>query len=466
MERLRRIAVVAVLTLVAGLVGAAGPASAAIPAVANGEDVPSLAPMIQKVSPAVVNISTKGSVKVQSNPLMQDPFFRHFFNMPNQQQQQKRQFQALGSGVIVDADKGYILTNHHVIAHADEIRVRLQDDREFDAKVIGSDPETDIALIQIKADNLKQLPMADSSKLRVGDFVVAIGNPFGLDHTVTTGVVSGLGRTLRGGEVNTRLQNFIQTDASINPGNSGGALVNLKGQLVGINSAILSRSGGNIGIGFAIPINMAQDVMQQLEKYGEVRRGMLGVRVQDLTPDMAKALDLNVTEGALVAQVAPDSSAEKAGIKQGDVITSVNGKDVTGANQLANTVGLMQIGQKVKLGVVRDGKHMTIDAKVGKPPTSEASAGGAGASAKPLQGAQFSNLDQRSPLYGKVQGVLVTNVEDGSPASDYLQAGDVITSVNRQPVSNLDDFRKAIKGKEKLLLNIRRGDAAMFVLVQ
>ena len=245
----------------------------------NG-NTPSLAPLVESVSPAVVNIATSGTVEAESNPLLNDPFFRRFFDVPEQPRQ--REVQSLGSGVVVNAEQGYVLTNHHVIAQADEITVAFNDGRELSAEIVGSDPETDIAVLQVDAEDLSALPMADSEALRVGDYTMAIGNPFGLDHTVTTGVVSGLDRTLPGNN-GARLQSFIQTDASINPGNSGGALVNLRGELVGINTAILSRGGGNIGIGFAVPINMARQVMDQIIEYGEVRRGILGVRVQDLT---------------------------------------------------------------------------------------------------------------------------------------------------------------------------------------
>ncbi|MGD8429786.1 MAG: DegQ family serine endoprotease [Ectothiorhodospiraceae bacterium] len=448
------------LALTMGAIGLQ-PAAAGIPPVTADGQTPSLAPMIQKVSPAVVNISTKGHVQVQRSPLLNDPFFRRFFDVPDQPQQ--RQVQALGSGVIVDADKGYIITNHHVIANADKVKVTLQDNREFDADIVGSDPETDVAVIRIDADNLSQIPLADSKELRVGDYVVAIGNPFGLDHTVTTGVVSGLGRVLHGGEVNSRLQNFIQTDASINPGNSGGALVNLRGELVGINAAILSRSGGNIGIGFAIPINMARQIMDQLVSYGEVRRGVLGVRIQDLTPDIADAFGIKRKEGALVAQVSPGSAADEAGIQQGDVIVKVNGETVDNANDLANAIGLLQIGDEVDLQLIRDGDRKEITAKVGDPSDREASAQGMHPA---LEGAKFSELDERSPLFGKVDGVMVTAVADGSKAARYLQAGDVITSVNRQQVHNLAEFRQAVQGSDRLLLNIRRGNGAMFVLVK
>ncbi|MGD8380288.1 MAG: Do family serine endopeptidase, partial [Gammaproteobacteria bacterium] len=325
------------------------------------QGVPTLAPMIKQVTPAVVNISTKGHVEVQQNPLLNDPFFRHFFNVPEQPQQ--REYQALGSGVIVDAKNGYILTNNHVIEHADEITVKLNDDREFDAKVIGADPETDVAVIKIDAKNLTQVPLGNSSQLQVGDFVVAIGNPFGLEHTVTSGIVSGLGRVGLNLNDQNSYQDFIQTDASINPGNSGGALVNLRGELVGINTAILSRSGGNIGIGFAIPINMAQTVMNQLIKNGKIERGVLGVSIQNLTPELADALGLkNVTHGAVVGQVTPGSGADKAGIKQGDVIIEANGKKVANLFDLKNVIGLLPVGSRVDLKVIRDGETRSITA--------------------------------------------------------------------------------------------------------
>jgi Do/DeqQ family serine protease len=433
---------------------------AALPAMLSDQEVPSLAPLIEKVSPAVVNISTTATAEVPQNPLMQDPFFRRFFDGPQMPRQQ--QVQALGSGVIVNAEEGYVLTNHHVVANADEIRVQLQDGREFQAKLVGSDEDTDIAVIQIDANNLTALPMADSSELRVGDFVLAIGNPFGLEHTVTSGIVSGLGRQLGGGG-GARLQDFIQTDASINPGNSGGALVNLRGELVGINTAILSRSGGNIGIGFAVPINMAKQVMQQLIEYGEVRRGVLGIRVQDLTPDLARALGVDADQGAVIAQVAPNSNAAKAGLESGDVVIEVNGEPVTGANDLANRIGVLQIGDEVELTIVRDGETQTITATVGDPGITTADAG----SLHPkLEGAQFANLDQRSPLYGEVQGVLVTAVQPNSPVSRYLAPGDVILSVNQQPVTDLDEFKAAVQGADQLLLNVQRGQAARYVVIE
>lgn len=433
-------------------------AHAALPAAVEGEPLPSLAPIVKRVSPAVVNIATRGHVEAQRHPFFDDPFFRHFFGVPEQAPQ--REVQSLGSGVIVNADKGYILTNHHVVRHADEIRVVLNDNREFDAKVIGSDEKTDVAVIQIEADGLAELTLADSDRLQVGDFVIAIGNPFGLTHTVTSGIVSALGRF---GLNQDNLENFIQTDASINPGNSGGALVNLRGELVGINTAILSRSGGNIGIGFAIPINMARIVMDQILEYGEVKRGVLGVTVQNLTPELAKALDISQNEGAVVGSVTPDSGADKAGIKPGDVIIAVNDKPVNSTRDLVNTIGLLRVNEEVKLTLLRDGKRLDLSAEVGDP--AEAGGGTGGVHPK-LAGAQFAELSEASPLYGTVKGVLVARVDPRSPAATVgLRPGDVIMSVNRRPVTKLREFLNAVKGKDTLLLNVRRGNGAFFIVV-
>ena len=300
-------------------------ASAALPLdwFANESKMPTLAPMLDQSKPAVVNIATRSHVPVQYNPLLNDPFFRRFFNIPQQQQPQKRTTQSLGSGVIFDAKQGLVLTNNHVIQRADEITVSLTDGRSFQAELVGSDPETDVALIKIPAEQLTALPLADSDQLRVGDFVVAIGNPFGLGQTVTSGIVSALGRSGLGIE---GYENFIQTDASINPGNSGGALVNLRGELVGINTAIFSPNQrvGNIGIGFAIPSNMVRQISDQLIKYGEVKRAYLGVQMQDITPDLAKAFNLDSNNGAVVTRVQKGSAADDAGVKVGDIITAVD----------------------------------------------------------------------------------------------------------------------------------------------
>ncbi len=420
-----------------------------------------LAPMLKKTMPGVVNISTRSRVSIQQNPLLNDPFFRRFFDIPEMPQEQERQ--SLGSGVIVDAEKGYVLTNNHVIENADEITVTLRDGRHFKAKVVGTDPEADLGVLQIKAKHLKELPFGDSDKLEVGDFVVAIGNPFGLGQTVTLGIVSALGRSGLGIE---GYEDFIQTDASINPGNSGGALVNLDGELVGINTAIVGPSGGNVGIGFAIPSNMARDIMQQLIRYGEVRRGQLGVIVQDVTPELAEAMGLSRSRGAIIAQVMKGSPAARAGLKPGDVVVAVNGEEIRNAADLRNTIGLQRVGARVVLEIVRDGKSRKIKVKIVKPKQTRAAK--AEKLSKRLSGAVLGAIEPDHPLVGRVEGVEVVDVERGSPAwMAGLRKGDIIVSVNRRPVKTLEDVRRALKkGGKSILLNIRRGDGALFIVIQ
>jgi len=319
----------------------------------------SLAPMLERVLPAVVNVSTRSVVRLRRTPLLDDPFFRQFFNLPDVARE--RESQSLGSGVIVDAAKGYVVTNHHVVDGADEITVTLRDGRSLTAEVVGRDPEADIALLHIKADKLTALPPADSDALRVGDFAVAIGNPFGLGQTVTYGIVSALGRSGLGIE---GYENFIQTDASINPGNSGGALVSTDGRLVGINTAIVGPAGGNIGIGFAIPSNMAHAITTQLAEHGAVQRGELGVMIQDLTPELAGAFGLTQSGGAVIARVVPGSSAERAGLRAGDIVTEVDGHPVANGAALRTAIGVVRVGSDIHLAVMRNGKPLAINARL------------------------------------------------------------------------------------------------------
>ena len=433
---------------------------AALPlADSQGDKLPTLAPMLERTLPAVVNIATSGRVQVQQNPLLNDPLFRHFFQVP--EQPRERQTQSLGSGVIVDAQKGYIITNNHVIHNADVIHVKLADGRHFKAKLIGTDPETDIAVIKIEANNLTALPFADSDRLRVGDFVVAIGSPFGLGQTVTSGIVSALGRSGLGIE---RYEDFIQTDASINTGNSGGALVNLRGELVGINTAIISQSGGSVGIGFAIPINMVRDVMQQLIEHGEVKRGRIGAQAQDINPDLAQAFDLpSTTRGAIISQVTPGLAADKAGLRAGDIVLEINGKAVKHSTDLRNFIGLLRVGKKVKIKVLRDGKELDLVATIQMPQTVEKQGK---TLHKKLTGAHFGDIPQDHHLYGRIKGVMIVKVEHDSTAAYYgLRPGDVIISANRKKIKDLDQLKQAIKGSGKVLLNIIRGNAALYLVL-
>ena len=426
-------------------------ATAQLPAQAGDAPVPSLAPMLKRVTPGVVNIQIRGTVQEQ-NPLANDPFFRRFFDVPNTPRQ--REFQSAGSGVIVDAKNGYIVTNAHVIENATEITVQLLDNRSLTAKVIGKDAGSDVAVLKVQAANLVEIPIADSDLEEVGDFVVAIGNPFGLGHTVTSGIISALGRSGINPE---GFEDFIQTDASINPGNSGGALVNLNGRLVGINSAILSRTGGNIGIGFAIPSNMMRTVMEQLVKYGEVRRGVLGVNIQTLTPDIAQSMELGSVQGALVSQVVDGSAAEKAGIKAGDVITAVNGKPVKDASALRNTIGLLRIGDRVDVSLLRDGKPRRVTAVIGeRDAAAESKAAGFH---EGLQGAEL--VDAQGG------GVLIRSVAEGSPAAERgLRSNDVILAVGRTRVANLADFQRATEGASAFVVQIRRGSAMLVIPIR
>ena len=432
-------------------------AYAGIPAYVEGQPLPSLAPMIERIRPGVVNIATRGSVDIQNHPLLNDPLFRRFFkgfeNLP-----QRKEVKSLGSGVIIDADAGHIVTNFHVIDGADEIAVTLHDGQQLEATIVGSDPEADVAILKVEHANLTHIPFADSSKLRVGDFAVAIGNPFGLGQTVTSGIVSALGRTGLGIE---GYEDFIQTDASINPGNSGGALVNLRGELIGINTAILASGGtGNVGIGFAIPINMVRELTNQIIEYGEVRRGMLGVIMQNLTPELAKAFGLDMHQGVVISQVVEESAASKAGLQAGDVIAEINGVLIKSASAMRNMVGLMRVGAKMEITVLRDGDKKALTAYI----EDEIEQAVAGEKLNPrLSGASFESHDEGGNKY-----LLVADVARGSAAwNARLRKGDLILSVNRAPVKTLADMKKMVKFSDKqILFNVQRGQTALFILIQ
>jgi Do/DeqQ family serine protease len=447
---------VAVLAL-ATILPLGGPS--ALPSSVDGTPMPSLAPMLERVTPGVVNIATEGHVRIQRNPLLEDPFFRRFFNIPDLPSERKTE--ALGSGVIIDADRGLVVTNNHVIANADLIRVKLRDGRVLAAELVGTDPETDVALLRIPAERLSAVPLADSSGLRVGDFVVAIGNPFGLGQTVTSGIVSALGRSGLG---ILGYEDLIQTDASINPGNSGGALVNLRGELVGINTAIFSQSGGNIGIGFAIPANMAHQVAEQLLQFGEVRRGFLGAQLQDLDPELAEAFGLQEGQtGAVLNAIVPGSAADQAGLEAGDVVVSFNGRTISSAAELRNRIGLLRVGDTVELVVLRNGSRIARTATVSAREVTQLA--GEELANPRLSGAEFRNHEGPD---GQAQGVVVTAVIPGSRAwQNGLRPGDVITQLNRADVRDvqaLADAMQRVRGQ--VVLRVRRQDVEAFMVLR
>jgi len=426
---------------------------AALPLTIAGSDLFSLAPLVEKVSPAVVDISIVGN---QSNQKLLPDLFKFFSDdeLPFMNQP----FVGLGSGVIIDAAKGYIITNFHVIEDADEIKVTLQSGQELNASLVGQDKQSDIALLKINTNkSLTQIALADSDLLRVGDFVIAIGNPFGLGQTVTSGIISALGRS---GLNFDNLENFIQTDAAINSGSSGGALVNLKGELIGINTALLGANGGNIGIGFAIPSNMINNLVQQLLQFGEIRRGVLGIKGGELTHELTKTFALESKHGAFIYQVNPDSAAEQAGLKAGDVIVSLNGQSIMSFSALRAKIGSLSVGKKVELGIIRDAKALTLSATLKAiepdkikfiPQTLHPS----------LTGATLID-----PV-GKNKGVLVSQVEQGSIAENFgLQPGDLIIGVNRKPIQSLAQFSEFIKSSPKILaLNIVRDNRKLYLIL-
>ncbi len=425
---------------------------AALPPYMSGQALPSLAPILERSMPAVVNIST--TTVIPENPMLNDPFFRHFFQLPNRPRQQQKN--SLGSGVIINAKKGFIVTNNHVIDKADKIMVTLNDGRQFSAKLLGTDPEADVAVIQIPAENLTALPIANSKDLKVGDFAIAIGNPFGLGQTVTSGIISALGRSGLGIE---GYEDFIQTDASINPGNSGGALVNLRGEFIGMNTAILAPGGGNIGIGFAIPANMVMTLVDSLVKHGEVRRGLLGVTTQDLTRELVKAFGLKSKHGAVISRVEASSAAARAGLEPGDIIVALNGRKVKGSHQIRNMIGLMRIGDSVDIEIIRGNERKTIRAVIGKPQRQQLAGKKLHVT---LSGTVLATTQKR-----QIEGVIFEKIKTNSYAwRAGLRPGDIIVSANRYRVRNLDELKQVVDPRRPLLINIQRGGEAFFLVLK
>ncbi len=432
-----------------------------------------LAPMIEKTSPAVVNISIVTHSSRQSNPLLNDPFFQHFFNLPQQRRhpQHKQKPQSAGSGVIINAQKGIIVTNHHVIEHAGDIIIHFSDGRSGPAKHIGSDPEVDIAVLQVEdiklTENRPSLPIGDSEALRVGDFVVAIGNPFGLGQTVTTGIVSALGRTGLGIE---GYENFIQTDASINPGNSGGALVTLDGELIGINTAIIAPSGGNVGIGFAIPSSMMNASVKQILEHGEVRRGKIGVLIQDLTQDLAHAFQINPNQkGVLIAQVQKGSAADDAGLQDGDIITEIDNQPMTSVAVLRNTIGFRQIGEILSVQYIRNGKQQDTQVTIGNDQ-------GVYSSHQRKKNQHHNTDHDNKDIDDRLSGIhfsshqnnlMIQQINRGSAGSyTGLRVGDIIDTVNHHKIQTIEDLKNAIHKDKPLLIKINRQGAALYLVIQ
>ena len=424
---------------------------AAIPKNEEGALITSLAPLVKTVAPAVVNIRVSQTVKSRSP--YDDEMFRRFFGAPNTPNN-SREVQSAGSGVIVDAKNGYILTNHHVVSGADKIQISLIDENTLDAQIIGSDPATDIAVLKVEAENLTDIEIGDSDQVEVGDFVIAIGNPFGLGNTVTSGIVSALGRT---GISSSGYEDFIQTDASINPGNSGGALVNMQGELVGINSAIISRSGGNVGIGFAVPSEIAQSIMSQLLDFGEVRRGLLGVSIHTIDEENAEILGVDSKSGAMITAIEPGSAAEEAGLRVEDIIIRVNDERISNARDLQNAIGLKGSGERVKIEFIRQSSKLETNAVLGQ----QKIARQIGSDIHPgLVGAQFSSSANKA-------GVEVTDVESGSPADQRgLEKGDLIVAVNRMRVENIQQLESIAQNNDILYLMFERENRTLILRIQ
>ena len=443
------------LAIVVALVALSVVAAASMPVFPMRNGMPTLAPLLEPVTPAVVNIAVVSRSPEENNPLARDPFFRRFFGLRSPEPQL-----SAGSGVIVDAKNGHVLTNHHVIKDATQVYVTLKDNRRFLAKVIGTDAGTDIALLSIPAENLIEARFGDSDLLQVGDFVLAIGNPFGIGQTVTSGIVSALGRT---GLLPEGYEDFIQTDASINPGNSGGALINLKGELVGINTAIIGPSGGNVGIGFAVPSGIARTVMGQLIRFGEVRRGWLGIVMQDVTPALARSFGIpEESSGAVISQVQPASPAAKAGLREGDVVLEVGNRPIRGSGDLRNRLGLVPVGDVLEFRVLRKNEDLRIPVRI-----AEVESGGAGVESVPqLAGAALSNAE-RTTGASKSPVVYVSRVQPGSPAFRLgLRGGDVIIGVNRRRIGNIAELVAALRGGDQAVLSLMRGDFLLNIAIR
>ena len=448
----------------------------------NGRNaaMPTLAPMLKRASPGVVNISVEGTVEVNEdqisgNPLFKDPFFKRFFNLPTNPKPMTEHVHAVGSGVVYDATHGYILTNYHVIQAANKIQITLSDGRELPATLVAGDEKTDVAVLKVKGTNLTELPLGRSKKLEVGDYVVAIGDPFGVGQAATFGIVSALGRNNLGIE---GYEDFIQTDASINPGNSGGALLDMSGHLIGINTAILSHSNGNVGVGFAIPIDMADAVAKQLIAHGSVSRGELGVVLQDLTPHLANALGITSTpSGAVISDVKSGSAADAAGLKIGDVVVGLDKESIQTSGQLRMEIGTKPPGTKIALNILRNGAKTNIDATLRQPAAAATTAQALPATKPPvpepptrrLSGLTLSPIPQDNKNFGKVNGLYVANVDRGSDADEAgVQQGDIITGVDHKPVTSPQDLAKFVQAEaasKPSLLQVRRGDSSVFVAI-